>query len=514
MKTNALFLPVALLLTLVACVVADLDDCVLNVDDASLQFPKCAPIPPEVEGDDTLQEVYYGLSDNGTITIGVKVANEGYFAFGFGFGMVGYQAVIGFPTADGEAFVADYSMEGYSSEEVQVGDEQGIEVLASEWDASSGMLSFVYRRQTEIEGLPGAKVGRNVYMWSRGAGIPESPETLKYHTARGVGKLLLEEGDVVAQVTATPTPSPSPTPASEPSCDDEELRASKVGMAECEEDPSSGTVTFENQLDGEPLKVFYVTKKGFLTNEPVTVAPGESYDMASCDGQVYVVQDECENCYGVFQLSGSDKTIPFSDQLFSCRSEIAPSDASDEGSECFPASATVETHNGNAVAIKDLSVGDHILTGEGDESGEVYFFSHKARMPVHSFIELAAGNSSIRISPGHLIYTSVGLKPASKVQRGDELMHATNGLVKVDGSRRVRDIGLYAPHTLSASGTLRIDGFLVSEYTTAVHPTIARLLLAPVRASYVAGFGKYLRHGLVWGHSLARFLPSAGDSFS
>lgn len=64
-------------------------------------------------------------------------------------------------------------------------------------------------------------------------------------------------------------------------------------------------------------------------------------------------------------------------------------------------------------------------------------------------------------------------------------MLSTGRESKVTEVAKVWGVGRYAPHTMG--GDIVVNGVLVSTYTTAVHPVLAHVLLAPMRMLHRAG---------------------------
>jgi hypothetical protein len=217
----------------------------------------------------------------------------------------------------------------------------------------------------------------------------------------------------------------------------------------------------------------------------------------------------------------------------------------DGGSACFPATATVRVavagggggpHRNDAAApagstrfvakrVDALQIGEAVSVGGGREApvsvSEVFFFSHRDATTEAPFVvidteavsseaalfarggercgasaaggldrlcaaDVVASSTSITLSPDHYIWT----RPRGLL-RASEVRPLADGLVREDGSaaqvvavKRTVARGLYAPHTLT--GTLCVDGFLVSAYTAAVPPAVAHAILAPLRFMYVS----------------------------
>ena len=71
------------------------------------------------------------------------------------------------------------------------------------------------------------------------------------------------------------------------------------------------------------------------------------------------------------------------------------------------------------------------------------------------------------------------------VRPGDNVTLADGKPALVTAIAAVRKEGLHNPHTLQ--GDIVVDGVLTSTYTAAFSPTLAHIVLAPLRAMYRAG---------------------------
>lgn len=156
----------------------------------------------------------------------------------------------------------------------------------------------------------------------------------------------------------------------------------------------------------------------------------------------------------------------------------------DDGSACFPADAVVDANDGNYKKMKELRIGDKVADGKGGLT-DVIFFTHRERNSRNAFLKFTTlSGKTLTVSPGHYVYTNGGiLRAASSLKIGEGLDLVGDVSSPITFIEDVRAIGLYNPQT--TSGTLVVDGFKVSTYTTAIHPDLAhRLLMAPVRLLY------------------------------
>lgn len=168
--------------------------------------------------------------------------------------------------------------------------------------------------------------------------------------------------------------------------------------------------------------------------------------------------------------------------------EVAPSPTADagaqedDGSACFPAEATVRMENGERRRMDELKIGDKIMDANGQFS-DVVFFTHR-HTGMHRFSKITTNNGSVFVvSPGHYVYANGLLRAAKAVREGDSMYVHNFGSDKVLSVESVFRRGLYNPQT--ASGTIVVDDFRASTYTTAVEPRLAHAaLMAPIRFLY------------------------------
>lgn len=132
-------------------------------------------------------------------------------------------------------------------------------------------------------------------------------------------------------------------------------------------------------------------------------------------------------------------------------------------SACFSEVSTVEVLGKGSVAMRDLSVGDHILTGNSYQP--VYAFAHLDRRSKAEFlrIETDATSSALEITKNHLLYVdgaAAGPVRAGSVKVGDVLSGGAQ-VTKIDTVQRM---GVYAP--LTPDGVLLVNGIKASSYVS------------------------------------------------
>jgi len=156
---------------------------------------------------------------------------------------------------------------------------------------------------------------------------------------------------------------------------------------------------------------------------------------------------------------------------------------------CFPADATVALEDGSSKPMSKVQIGDRVQVGPNKFS-DVYMFSHNIPAAKAEFVRITtASNAVLRITSAHYLYVNDVLATAGSVRVGDKITLANGTASTVAAVSSVWSEGIYNPHTLH--GDIVVDGVLTSTYTTAVHPTVAHAVLAPLRMLYQAGVNVY-----------------------
>lgn len=228
------------------------------------------------------------------------------------------------------------------------------------------------------------------------------------------------------------------------------------------------------------------------------------------------------------QTQADDESADGKDDSGEVDPVVSPSPDDDDGSGCFPASASVTMGDGRTtVSIDKLRIGDVVQTGEGGRSSAVFAWTHRqqpsgtnnnnkagertnglwrwtstktTQRKQYTYVRLHTRlEKPLIVTPSHYVYVYVyndesdvhqkqpqrQTRQAGTVRPGDHLIAAHDGLpLPVSDVDFVRyDGGLYNPQTVD--GDLVVDGVVVSTYTTAVEPNMAHALLTPVRAMFM-----------------------------
>lgn len=159
---------------------------------------------------------------------------------------------------------------------------------------------------------------------------------------------------------------------------------------------------------------------------------------------------------------------------------------------CVPASAILTTAGGDFLPVNKAQVGDKVLD-KSNMPSPIIAFSHRDDRSIAKYISLrvrrADGeNLSLDVSAGHYIFVvdkdsdrgamAASFRPAGEVAIGDRLL-TSQGTGSVVSLEEIWLNGIYNVHT--SSGTVIVNGIVISCYTTAVPPIVAHSLLTPVR---------------------------------
>lgn len=178
----------------------------------------------------------------------------------------------------------------------------------------------------------------------------------------------------------------------------------------------------------------------------------------------------------------------------------------DDGSSCFPATATVRLVDGSVKLMVELHVGDVVQSGIGGSNvfSPVIAFSHREHDIIHSrFVTIVAENgANVTLSSGHYTFAP-GLKRARHVRVGDMLPGKAGRVIGI--KKGITKVGLFNPHT--EAGTIVVNGMVHSCYTETISTGGAHALLAPVRAVFkVLPSGN---SGRTWAMSIIEDISSA-----
>jgi len=141
---------------------------------------------------------------------------------------------------------------------------------------------------------------------------------------------------------------------------------------------------------------------------------------------------------------------------------------------CFSGDAQVQVLGFGTTNMKDLTVGQKVLTSDGTYS-KVYSFGHKHPSSKVTYLQVLSKsmgkNRPLEISREHLIYTQdqvtkkTTIVPASELQVGDLLLGEHGRPSPITSIRMVEREGAYSP-LLTGAGNLVVNGVVASTYVT------------------------------------------------
>lgn len=142
----------------------------------------------------------------------------------------------------------------------------------------------------------------------------------------------------------------------------------------------------------------------------------------------------------------------------------------DGGWGCFSESATVQALNKGVIAMRDLQVGDKVLTGN-NQYQPVYAFGHYHETQEQEFLRIytqANANTPLEMTRDHVIFVSNNgqevARRADSLKVGDGLIHSTSSS-EYDLITRISSIhkkGVYMP--LTPDGTIMVNDLKASTY--------------------------------------------------
>lgn len=185
-------------------------------------------------------------------------------------------------------------------------------------------------------------------------------------------------------------------------------------------------------------------------------------------------------------------------------------------SVCFPSSATVQVRVNGVVrqtALGNLKAGHEIHVDELGSTSRVFLFTHRRHYGMYKFTRLTTKSGhTITLSGSHYLYANGRLTAARAVRVGHRLrtVSGESAVVRVES---VVERGLIAPHTMH--GDVLVDGVVASSYTTAVHPRVAGIMLAPLRAAVRLGIAHEPVGALFYNgaDNIASFMPRGPEVY-
>ena len=168
--------------------------------------------------------------------------------------------------------------------------------------------------------------------------------------------------------------------------------------------------------------------------------------------------------------------------------EMAPTQAQqDSGSpNCFSGNNEIVVKGRGITAMKNVRVGDYVLSQGADTFSRVYSLAHLDRETRLEYLRIFYKEGGhIEISDRHYIQANGSFVTADRVQPGDIMVGSGSAHRTVSHVDRVVTDGLFAP--LTESGTIIVSGVLVSNYVALLDTTcinqhdFIHMIVSPVR---------------------------------
>jgi hypothetical protein len=130
---------------------------------------------------------------------------------------------------------------------------------------------------------------------------------------------------------------------------------------------------------------------------------------------------------------------------------------------CFSGDMQVTTADKGNIAMKDLEVGDKILTG-ANKFETVYSFGHRHETMKTTYLQIHTDQSSpLELSADHMVFVQKNhAVPAASLKIGDALLRPDGELTTIKRIHVVTRYGAYAPFTFS--GSVVVNGIVGSSY--------------------------------------------------
>ena len=254
---------------------------------------------------------------------------------------------------------------------------------------------------------------------------------------------------------------------------------------------------------------------------PSKIFPMPFFHLISDSKDSAVIQDAFENICLSSPNVTARSTFRFS-KLFSRKvntrdevSEKVKSKTPDTKNTCFPGSSTVLLSTGRIVCMRDLHIGDKILSADSEGRtcfSPLYLWGHLDPERETDYLCIGYGDGELRVSENHLVFVSRGgggrrePVPAVRVCVGDNLEFVCGSCrdvmrsVEVLSVRCIRDKGVYSPFTLNSC--LVVDGVLCSVFAvpeTSVGNTRkaherGHKIMAPIRLAYKSSLCNWLAY--------------------
>eukprot|EP00956_Cyclotella_meneghiniana_P037104 scaffold134538_cov38-Cyclotella_meneghiniana.AAC.1 len=177
-----------------------------------------------------------------------------------------------------------------------------------------------------------------------------------------------------------------------------------------------------------------------------------------CDGAICTL-DYLEDEADQFHLRG----VALSDEKTSLKVGCF------NGRDCFSLESTVFVKDKGAISIKDLRIGDMVLSDDQGGYTKYYSRGHYLEQARAEFLRIYTESqvNPLELTPAHMIFREADALPvpAHSIKVGD-VVKTIDGPSKVIDVRKISRKGIFNP--LTVSGAIVVDGIVSSTHTT--HP--------------------------------------------
>jgi hypothetical protein len=165
---------------------------------------------------------------------------------------------------------------------------------------------------------------------------------------------------------------------------------------------------------------------------------------------VLIIRIRLIRCYVLFSFSSCKDSRPMT-----CQSKVC--------THCFSLESKVFVKDKGSTFIKDLAIGDMVLSDEKGTYTKYYSKGHLDDKKHTNFLRIYTelNVKPLELTPGHMVYTSLQKLPvpANSIKVGD-ILKTIDGPSKVTSVRKISRKGLANPLTLS--GSIVVDGIVSS----------------------------------------------------
>merc|ERR1719320_32807 len=154
----------------------------------------------------------------------------------------------------------------------------------------------------------------------------------------------------------------------------------------------------------------------------------------------------------------------------------APGERGQDGaSGCFTGQSLVCLPDGAEVKMKELKIGQSVMTLDEEGSPAVTTFLgwlHKDTMMEAEFLEITTEDGhKITLTPTHIIMVNSDMKLARHAVLGDQLVSKTGAPTAVNSITKLVTKGVYSPLTMSS--TILVNNILASCFAATLHNNIS-----------------------------------------